>query len=700
MAYRTNLERLLAPTSVAVVGASAVPEKAGHQVLLALAPFPGDVFPINPKANEILGLKSFPSLRAIGRPIDLVVFAIPATACVDEVRAAVECGCGGGVVVGGGFAEAGATGAALQADLEQLCARSSFRLLGPNTAGFVNKQVGLTACFVAGADRVPQGEIGVVAQSAGVNLTVAFLLAKLGYGVTAAVGLGNAIDVDASDVLDFLSQQPETRAIALHLEGVRHGRRLYDTLREVTRKKPVVVLTVGKEDIREFAQSHTGNLLGSHALRLSALRQAGAVVVESTEELAAAAAVLSLHRLPPKRNPGIGVLTAQAGPALLMLDELKSNRVSVPALMPATIARIASQLPVNTHLKNPVDTGRPGASFPDVLAAIADDAQIDAVITYALDEPAALNPVEVLGKLSRRTSKPILFGTMGPGEEVGRTVEGLRRERIYVAESPEGLARAAIVLAHDAALQARLVLLPRSSANESASPHEARVPPLPNLDIPVVRDEYAAKQLLQTVFVPTPRAIVCATHDEARAALRELTRPVVAKILAEEITHKTDSGGVQVDIADEPALVMALAKLDSIPLTSPRRYLIEEMAPPGLELIVGAVRDASFGPSVMLGLGGIFAEVLRDTAIRLAPLTLDDAHEMLDELRAAPLFDGFRGGAAIDRSALAQTIVHLGDLLCRHDEIGELEINPLRVYSHGVCALDALLIRHVPSAQS
>lgn len=510
---RSNLQRLLAPASVAVVGASAAPEKAGHQALLALRTFSGDVFPINPKESAVLGIKAFPSLRAVERPVDLVVFALPAPACVREVREAIACGCGGGMVISGGFAEAGAAGAALQAELEALCAGSSFRLLGPNTAGFMNTEVGLTACFVAGADRVPRGEIGIVAQSAGVNLTVSFLLSKLGYGITTAVGLGNAIDVDAAEVLRFLGEHPGTRAIALHVEGIRHGRRLYDTLRAVTRAKPVVALTVGKTDVGEFAQSHTGNLIGAYDLRASALRQAGAVVVESTEELAEAAAVLSLRRLAPKRRPGIGVVTAQAGPGLLMLDELKSKGVSVPALMPGTMDRLASQLSVATHLKNPVDTARPGPSFPDVLAAVAGDAQIDAVVTYALDEPAALRPVEIFGSLSRSTSTPLLFGTMGPSEAVAGVVEGLRAQRIYVAESPERLARAAVVLVEDAAFQARMLRV------------DEGLDPLPDVELPGLHDEHAAKQLLEAVGVRTPRAAACATHAEARAAFRELTKP-------------------------------------------------------------------------------------------------------------------------------------------------------------------------------
>jgi acetyltransferase len=676
---RTNLERLFSPSSVAVVGASSAPEKAGYQAVAALRTFPGEVFAINPKADRVLERPAYPSLHALGRPVDLVLFALPAAACVPAVREAIECACGSGLVLSSGFAEAGAPGAALQAELHALCARSGFRLLGPNTAGFVNKQASLTASFVPAADQLRSGPVAVIAQSAGVNLTVSFLLEKLGSGVSLAVGLGNAIDVDAATVIEHLAELPSTRAIALHLEGVEHGRRLYEILRRVTPRTPVAVLTVGKADIAEFAASHTGNLIGSYTLRVNALRQAGAVVVDSIEELASAAAVLSQHRLAPKLRAGIGILTAQAGPGLVMLDRLLAGDIAVPALGEATLKHIRRALPLTTFVKNPVDTGRPGPSFGDVLALLTDDEEIDAVIAYALHEPAALRPEEVLPTVARRTDKPLLFGTVGPRSENAAVVENLRSHGVYVAESPDELARAAHVLAKDAALRARAQ---RADAVVLA-PSELALPP--------DRDEHAAKQVLGLIGIPTPRRIVCRSHAEAREALRRLEKPAVAKILAAEIVHKTEARGVHLNIADERALEAALAELDAIPLASERRYLLEEMAPPGLELIVGAVRDASFGPTLMVGVGGTLAEALKDTTTRVAPLSAREADEMLDELRVAPLWHGWRGSPALDRAAVARALASLGGLLAAHSAIQEIEINPLRVYAKGVLALDAFL---------
>lgn len=678
-ASRTNLRRLFAPASVAVVGASNAPGKAGHQALLALEHFPGEVFPINPKRGEVLGRKAFASLRALPGPVDLVLFAVPAASCVEAVREAIATSCSSGLIFSAGFREAGPVGAAMQAELAVMCARSSFRLLGPNTAGFVNREVPITASFLVGADRIPSGEVAVVAQSAGINLTLGFLLAKLGYGVSCAVGLGNAVDVGAADVLEYLAEQPGTKAIALHLEGVGDGRRLYDTLKRVTPRKPVAVLTVGRHDVAEFAHSHTGNLIGSFALRVSALRQAGAVVVETTEELASAAAALALGRLPPSLDSGIGVVTAQAGAGLIMLDHLKACGVSVPPVRPSTEARIVEKLPGSNYAKNPVDTGRPDASFGDVAVALAEEPQIDALIVYALNEPATMNAAQVLPAVASRCKKRLVYGTMGPSAEIAPVLDELRRERIFVAQSPEQLARIAAVLVEDAKLQARLQ---RSQASELGKA---------SIAVPSPCDEHAAKQVLEAIGVSVPKGVACASRQEVEAAFARLTKPVVVKILTAEVSHKSEVGGVLLGVSDERELWAALERLDAIPLVGARRYLLEETAPPGLEVIVGALYDASFGPTVMVGSGGVHAEVSKDIALRAAPLTLSEAQDMLDELRCAALLNGFRGAPPLDRSALARVIVSLGDLLSADRRIKELEINPLRVYQHGVVALDGLL---------
>jgi acetyltransferase len=674
-----NLKRLLAPKSVAIVGASNAPDKAGYAAVDGLKRFRGAVYPVNPKADEILGRKAYPSLSAIGQPADLVIFAIPAAACVEAVREAIACGCGGGLIVSGGFAESGPEGAAIQDQILKLCQSSGFRLLGPNTAGFVNMSLDLMATFAAGRDDIKPGRVAVVSQSSGINFVVTFAIHKLGLGVSAAIGVGNSIDTDISDVLEFLAEDEGTSAIAIHIEGIPTGRRLHDTLKRVTPKKPVVALVVGREDVAEFAQSHTGNLVGSYDLKVNALRQAGAVTVDTTEELAAAAALLSLERLPAKQTPGIGVLTGQGGAGVIMLDVLKGGAIAVPTLGEATAKRLSELLPPMTYMKNPVDTARPGPTFPDVLAAIGADPVIDSIIVFALSEPT-LDPLDLVPAARKATGKPIIFGTSGSDAGVGPTITALRAQGFFVAENPERLAKAAVVLAQDSQMQWRLAQ-PADRVNVGAAPKA-----MGGLD------EDASKSVLDGLGIATPQRAACSTRAEAMEAFRKLPKPLVAKILTSEIAHKTEAGGVHLKLADEAAFTAALDALDKIPLKGARRYLIEAMAPAGVELIVGSVRDASFGPTIMVGIGGTIAEAIKDTSTRLAPITKAEAEEMLSELRASALLDGWRGAPKVDRGALADAIVRLAAVLDAQPGVKEIEINPLRAYPDGVLALDALIV--------
>jgi acetate---CoA ligase (ADP-forming) len=679
---RAGLDRLLDPASIAVVGASTSPEKAGYQALLTLRGFGGRLFPINPGATEILGFKAYPSLAAArdatGVAPDLALLVIPAAGVLEAIRDAVRAGCGGVLIVSGGFAETGGEGATLQEEAAALCREAGLRILGPNTSGFVRPRTRCAASFAPGVEEIPAGPVAVVAQSGGVNLVLAFLVHRLGLGLSLAVGLGNAVDVDAADVLEHLAADADTRAIALHLEGVRDGRRLFDALRRVTPRKPVVAVTPGRADIGAFARSHTGNLIGAWDRRVAALRQSGVVVVDTTDEAADAVAALARGRIAPRPDPGIGILTGQAGPGLLIVDRLKAGGVSVPELAPESLRRIESLLPPLTFRRNPVDTGRPSPAFPAVLRVIADDPNVDAVAVFALHEPAALDPVAVFGP---GVSKPVVFATTGLSESIAPTLAALARIGIPAFGSPERLATAARALAEDARLAWRARHAPGST----------QTPPVRVMLEPPF-DEAKAKALVAAYGIPAPAGVACGTHAEALAALAALRKPVVAKILASEVAHKTEAGGVKVGIDGPAALQAALAELDAIPLSGPRRYLIEEMAPAGVELIAGAVRDPSFGPVVLVGLGGTAAEALQDTAVRLAPLSEDGALEMLDELRGRRLLAGWRGAPPVDRAAVARAIVALGRILLEHPELAEIEINPLRASSGGVLALDALVV--------
>jgi len=677
---RANIARLFKPRSIAVVGASKDPAKAGSQALKTLAGFPGKLVAVHPRETEIQGFPCYPSLSMLPEPVDLAILAIPARHCVQAAAEAAARGVGGVFIVSGGFGETGAEGAKLEEELGEICRSTGLRLLGPNTSGFVNPSAGCIASFVPGVDTIAAGNIAVVAQSGGVNLSVGYLLDSLGEGVSIAAGLGNAADIGTRDMLELLADDENTAAIALHLEGVTGGRALFETLRRVTPRKPVVAVVAGRADIGEFAVSHTGNLMGSRDRTVAALVQSGAVVVETLDDLAQAAAVLSKRRLPPKPANGMALITGQAGPGLLIADALKTAGIALPELGGGTMERIEGLLPPMTFIKNPIDTGRPGPGFPDIVRAAAEDDAIDAVLVFGISEPSVLNPAEALRPAGGVTGKPVLFGTLGPDADLEQARGGLKASGTPMVLGPDRLALAGIALDMDARHQ-------WLSSNRPEQPPLSDAAPLSG-----PFDESSAKQVLRSYGIPAPRSVLCETRAEAVAAFADLDKPVVVKIASADVAHKTEAGGVILNVRDDQGLAEALDRIEAIPTATPGRVLIEEMAPAGVELIVGGVHDPSWGPCVVIGLGGVLAEAVSDSSVGLAPLSATDVAHMLENLRGKKILDGFRDLPRCDREAIAQTAIAVGRLLVDHPEIQEVEINPLRVNASGAVALDALIV--------
>ena len=677
---RNNLDRLFKPKSIAVVGASQDSSKAGSQALSTLAGFSGTLVAVHLRETEIQGFPCYPSLADLPEAVDLAILAIPAKFCVQAAADAAARGVGGIFIVSGGFGETGEEGAKLEAQLAEICQTTGLRLLGPNTSGFVNPSAGCIASFVPGVDTIQAGRIAVLAQSGGVNLSVGYLLDSLGEGVSIAAGLGNAADIGTWDMLELLAEDENTSAIALHLEGVSDGRELYEVLCRVTPKKPVVAVVAGRADIGDFAVSHTGNLMGSRDRTVAALVQGGAVVVDSLDELAQSAAVLARRRLPAKNQNGMALITGQAGPGLLITDALKTAQIDMPELASATLERIGGLLPPMTYIKNPVDTGRPGPGFPDVVQAAAEDAAIDAVLVFGISEPSVLDPAKALTPAFEATGKPVLFGTLGPLDDLAQARSDLNASGTPMVLGPDRLSLAGIVLDADSRHQWLL-----SQRMQSASA------PLSD-SLSGAFDESAAKSLMRSYGVSAPRSTLCESREEAVSAFAQLDKPVVVKIASADVAHKTEVGGVILNVGDSAQLEKALDQIAGIPTATPNRVLIEEMAPAGVDLIVGGVRDPSWGPCVVIGLGGVLAEAVSDSSVAIAPLGETDVAHMLDNLRGKKLLDGFRDLPRCDRAAIASVAMAIGRMLEEHPEIAEVEINPLRVNEAGAVALDALVV--------
>ncbi|WP_291813383.1 acetate--CoA ligase family protein [Cellulomonas sp.] len=685
---RSPLDAMFRPASIAVVGASAREGKAGHAMVQALRRFPGTLHLVNPRGGEVLGRTALPTLRDAS-DVDLAVLVVPPDAVPGALEDARDAGVRAAVVCAGGFAESGPDGARLQERVVRVAREAGIRLLGPNTSGFMNPVDRTTANFMPAVADLAPGTVSVVAQSGGVNLALAFLLARAGTGLRLGVGLGNAVDVDFPELLDHLARDEVTTAVGLHVEGVADGPALVAALRRATASKPVVAFKVGRSDVAEFAQSHTGALTGSYAVTRAALQQAGAVVVDSLEEMVAALVALRAVRLPAGDRAGVGLLTGQAGPGLVVADALGTRGIALPRLTDATQRRIAELLPPLTFQANPVDTGRPSPTFGDVLGAVVADPRIDVVGVYALDEPGALDPVTALGPAAGR----VLFASGGPADALAERRRALGDVGIPVLGSPGDLATGLAAVVTDARV--------RSVADAPPVAATRRVGR--------TLDEHEGKTLLESFGVRTPQRRVAADRAQAHAALADLGRDgaaVVVKVLDAAVLHKSDVGGVHVGVRDGGGLDRALDAIDAIPdgtgrerhttgepgaARPARRYLLEELAAPGTELIVGAVRDAAFGPVVLLGPGGVAAELGGEPVLRLAPLSVARSEEMVRALPPAVLA-GFRGAAPVDVPALAAVLRAVGQVVCEHADITELDLNPVRITADGPVVLDAVVV--------
>ncbi|MFJ9026191.1 acetate--CoA ligase family protein [Streptomyces sp. NPDC102259] len=679
----TALEALFAPRAIAVLGASATPGKLGAAMADSLASFPGPVMKVN-SGRPDLDRGFFPTVgeaaASYGITPDLVVSCIPAAVTADALREAAAVGARAALVCAGGFAEAGGDGALHQQALTEVVRDTGIRVLGPNTSGFLVPHLRLTASFVPGAPGLEPGPVAVVAASGGVNHALAFALAEGGVGLRLGVGLGNSLDVTQGDVLRHLAEDHRVRAVALHVETAAEGRRLTEAVRRLTDRVPVVALVVGRSDIGDFARSHTGALATSWRVTRTALRQAGAVLVDDERDLVDAVTALGRVRLPARPRAGVGLVTAQAGPGLLLTDDLRSHGVQVPPLVERTVKELRELLPALTYQNNPVDTGRPSPTITQIVERVSEDPGIDVTAVYGLLEPTTVDLWAAL--TAARTATPLVAVVGGPVDQARRTRRELGEAGIPCAATPASGSAMVRALVEDAAARTRL---------EAAVLTASDAPTLPPTG-PV--DEHTAKGVLADLGIRTPVRRVCADPAAAHAALDELGGSVVVKILDADILHKTEVGGVQVGIRTHEELDEALARMPASPA-----LLVEQMAPAGPELIVGVRRDPVFGPVLALGAGGTAAEILGDVSLRLAPLSDNEAQAMLDELATRQLFLGARGATPVARARLTHVLLALASLAA-DDAVAECEINPLRVLPDGdVVALDAVLLLRDPRDQ-
>jgi acetyltransferase len=444
-----NVQRLFDPGSVAVVGASTNEDKIGYEAMASAVRFDGPVYPVNPSGEgELFGEPFVDSVTDVDG-VDLALCCVPGPVVPEVLAECGEAGVGAAIIYSGGFAEAGEDGEVLQRAVVDVAAEHDIALLGPNTSGYVVPGSGLLFSFASGVEDIPAGDVAVIAQSGGVAHDLAFRSTREGYGLSAMVGLGNRANVGFEETIAYFDGHADTDAIVLHVEGTEDVRSLLEACESA--ETPVVAYKVGQSDVGEFAESHTGALTGDHDLYLAGFAQYGVPTVDSTAALLDAGVALATE--PEPSGPNVGVVTAQAGPGIIIADRLQRAGATLPSLSESTQERIDEILPGITFSGNPVDTGRPMPEFGELVRAVAEDDAIDVVLVYELFEGALGYPVDALDGLHGTADTPVLFVSEGPPADMADQVDALRDVGVPVYYQPERGADAAALLAQYAGLR-------------------------------------------------------------------------------------------------------------------------------------------------------------------------------------------------------------------------------------------------------
>lgn len=692
-----GLDAVFEPRAIAIVGASQDPSKIGGRPveLLQKYGFAGKIFPVNPRATEVQGLPAFASVDDLPEAPDLAVIAVPAEAAPDAVEACARKGVRAAVILSSGFSELGEAGIALQARLTEIARRTSIRIIGPNclgTVGIANKAIATFSIILEG--RMPEaGPLAIVSQSGNLGSFTMRMAMDRGVGISRFMTTGNECDLDIADGIAWMASDPATRVILCCMETCRDASKLIAAL-ELAREanKPVVVLKIGSSDVGQAAAaSHTGALAGSDAVFDAVFARYGAIRVRSVEQLmdvGHAATVLLPDRLP--KGNRVALVTASGGFGVMMADAASAAGLDVAALAQATQDEILSVVPYASP-RNPVDTTAQVSSRPEVLeqvlgAVLRDDSCDAALLLLAtsLNLPR-LRKVYMEALRNLRAALPdklLMLIVTGPAEVVAEL-------------NALGYPTAGSI---DAACSSLAALAAMGNVEPQPEAEEAGL--LPPLSADALRHEHGAKAALAQVGFPVLPETVTQSVDEAVAAADRAGYPVVIKIVSEDLPHKTEVGGVVVGLGDEAELRSAYdAMLERVREKAPKArlsgVLVAPMVKGGVELILGTKTDPIFGPVVMVGMGGIYAEVMQDVAVRLAPVGRAEAIDMIHSLKVFPILDGARGRPKADIDAAATAVSALSVFARHHSSaIAEIDINPLVVLpdGQGAVALDALLV--------
>ncbi|AKH20023.1 acetate--CoA ligase family protein [Sedimenticola thiotaurini] len=706
------LQPILAPGSIAVVGASRDAGKRGNMAIRYLQQnrFQGRIYPIHPKESEVLGLTCYPTVKSLPEAPDLALICTAAHTLPGLIRQCGERGIRGAVVLATGFSETGEAGQALEEEMVAAARAMGLRIIGPNTSGMFTTHCGAN---LVGFRDLRSGPIGLLSQSGNMALS---LVTEAGQhpslGFSTYVGVGNEADVQFHEYLDYFAADPYTRVIVGYVEGLKQGRRFLQSAARISREKPLVIYMSGRTAVgQQSARSHTGALSGSYALAKGVMRQAGVLLVERADEILPVANTLAATRGQlPLRGKRVAILADGGGHATIAADALHQLGLSIPRLGETTRNRLRELLPPSAAVNNPVDVAGGTDNHPQLFADCAEvllaDSDIDILLIvglfggYGLRFSESLSNDELqcarrLAPLPDRFDKPVLLQSLYRPLQP-EPLRYLENTSIPLFSSIDEAARCLAAIADYDQARTRLADHEQSERAELSASVSDRIGEVLQSGRRCLYEYEALDALAAYGATVVPPQVIRDEQEFDEIVPSAAESRYVMKLVSRDILHKTDAGGVKLNLVPDD-FVPAYREI----LANARRYrpdaaiegvLLAPMAEPGVEVIIGVTRDRQYGPVMMFGLGGVFVEVLQDVVFRALPLSRADALEMLDGIRGSKVLDGVRGGAAVDRQALVSLMLAVSDLCVNHPEIVELDLNPVLARPMDYCVLDARIL--------
>jgi len=702
LGMRQPLDAIFNPQTVAVIGASEKPGSVGRTLLWNLIsnPFGGTVYPVNPKRDSVLGIKAYPSLESIPDNIDLALIATPAPTVSSIVKDCTRKGVKGAIIISAGFKEIGDEGIALEQEIKAQAQAHHLRIIGPNCLGVMNPHQGLNATF--GSAMALPGNVGFISQSGALCTSILDWSFRENVGFSAFVSIGSMLDVNWGDLIDYLGDDPHTHSIVIYMESIGDARSFLSAAREVALTKPIIVIKSGRTSAAaKAAASHTGALAGSDDVLDTAFRRCGVLRVDTIDDLFNLSEILA--KQPRPRGDRLTILTNAGGPGVLATDALIRKGGKLAQLAPETIARLNECLPTHWSHGNPIDIlgDADPERYKSAIEIVAKDPNSDGLLVI-LTPQAMTNPTQIaetLCEFSHLKGKPLLASWMG-GNSVETGEKILNEANIFTLPYPDTAAQVFnLMWRYSYNLQG---IYETPILTEGTDPHRAQVQQILNhvrASGRTLLTEYESKQLLSAYHIPTVETRLATSTEEAVTQAEAIGYPVVLKLSSETITHKTDVGGVKLNLKDADAVTSAYNSIrGAVPPEQFQGVTVQPMLKlDGYELILGSSLDPQFGSVLLFGTGGSLVEVFKDRALGLPPLNTTLARRMMEQTRIYSALQGVRGRSNIDLEALEQLLVQFSQLVVEQPEIQEIDINPLLARTAedgGSIALDARVVLH------